>query len=96
MLYQLPNGKVVNLTIDQFLDMTDEDIQYMMSMNAGDHVNSPWYGSIIAKNKSKDPEENFDKSMDYEDEEQDKSHGVGIDDPALDDFPELPDDPSLD
>ena len=25
MQYQLPNGKVINLSLDQFLDMTDED-----------------------------------------------------------------------
>lgn len=96
MIYQLPNGRVIHLTIDQYLDLTDEDIQYMMSANVGDHVNSPWYGSAISKKKKKDPEEDVDKSMDFQDDDEDKSHGVGIDDEALDEFPEIPDNSDLD
>lgn len=46
--------------------------------------------------KEKDPEEDVDKSMDYQDDDEDKSHGVGIDDEALDEFPEIPDNSDLD
>jgi hypothetical protein len=31
MQYQLPNGKVIYLSIEQFLEMTDQDIQFLMS-----------------------------------------------------------------
>ena len=37
MLYQLPNGKIIFLTIEQFLDLTDEDIQYMISVDFGEY-----------------------------------------------------------
>jgi hypothetical protein len=50
MLYQLPNGKVIYLTIDQYLDLTDNDIQYLMSVNAGDHAQNPFTDSAVHEN----------------------------------------------
>lgn len=35
MIYQLPNGKIINITFDQFLSITDEDMQDMMASNFG-------------------------------------------------------------
>jgi hypothetical protein len=35
MLYQLPNGRVVYLTIEEYLDLTPEDIQYLISTGLG-------------------------------------------------------------
>ena len=51
MLYQLPNGKVIYLTVEQFLELTDQDIQYMMSIDFGDHIVNPFTDSAIIKNK---------------------------------------------
>ena len=50
MLYQLPNGKVVHLTIEEFLDLTDEDMQYLMSIDFGEHIRDPFTGSAVDKN----------------------------------------------
>lgn len=50
MLYQLPNGKVIHLTIEEFLDLTDEDIQYLMSIDFGEHIRDPFTGSAVDKN----------------------------------------------
>lgn len=50
MLYQLPNGKVINISIDQFLDMTDQDIQYLMSINGGDYCPNPFADSACIDN----------------------------------------------
>lgn len=50
MLYQLPNGKVVHLTIEEFLDLTDEDVQYLMSIDYGEHVRDPFMGSAVDQN----------------------------------------------
>ena len=38
MLYQLRNGKVIEMSVEQYLDCTDEDLQYLMCLNAGDVV----------------------------------------------------------
>lgn len=50
MLYQLPNGKVVHLSIEEFLDLTDEDIQYLMSIDYGEHIRDPFTGSAVENN----------------------------------------------
>mgnify|MGYP003638201320 CR=1 FL=1 len=53
MLYQLQNGKVIYLSIEEFLDLTDEDIQYLMALNAGDYITDPFSGSAMKKNTKK-------------------------------------------
>jgi hypothetical protein len=50
MLYQLPNGKVVHLSIEEYLDLTDEDIQYLMSIDYGEHIGDPFRGSAVESN----------------------------------------------
>jgi hypothetical protein len=53
MLYQLPNGKVISITIEEYLDLTDLDVQYMMSMNYGEHVTDPFYASAVETTEKK-------------------------------------------
>jgi len=65
MLYQLPNGKVIQITFDQFLSMTDEDIQFFISINYGETINSPWHDSKMFM-KSKKYKDNGDNSIDFE------------------------------
>ncbi len=50
MQYQLPNGKVVHLSIEEYLDLTDEDIQYLMSIDYGEHIRDPFTGSAVENN----------------------------------------------
>ena len=49
MLVQLPNGKTVNMSIEQYLNLDEEDIQYMVSINCGSTASSPWCGSAVKK-----------------------------------------------
>jgi hypothetical protein len=42
MKYQLPNGKVIFITVEEFLQLTDEDIQYLISIDYGDYVPHPF------------------------------------------------------
>jgi ABC-type transport system involved in cytochrome bd biosynthesis fused ATPase/permease subunit len=49
MLYQLPNGKVVHLSIEDYLELTHKDVQYLLSINAGEYIHNPWTESIISK-----------------------------------------------
>jgi hypothetical protein len=88
MIYQLPNGKVINITIEQFLAMTDDDIQYMVSMNHGESVNSPWYGSSVhySKRLNEDPE--HDNSIDFSQEYDEPQQHTIPEEPLLDDFPD--------
>jgi hypothetical protein len=97
MLYQLPTGKVISLTIDEYLNLTDQDIQFLISVNAGEYANSPWVGSSI-RNKSSISKDVVTNEMDYTDPDEDKSHGdnPNLDEISLDDIGDIPDPDSLD
>lgn len=95
MIYQLPNGKVVNMSIDEYLSLTDEDIQYMMSIDFGEYATSPWYGSSISKRRKviiDDDEDEIDASLDITDDESGQLRGLHIvDENFPDDFIDIPD-----
>ena len=50
MIYQLPNGKTINLSIEDFLQLTDDDIKLLVSMNAGETIIDPFQGSVLEDN----------------------------------------------
>ena len=67
MNYQLPNGKVVYLSIDEYLSLTDEDIQYLIACDYGDVVSNPFSGSAVdTKKKPEEPREFLDTGDDGE------------------------------
>lgn len=49
MLYQLPNGKVIEMSSEQFIEMTDEELEYLIAYNYGDSMEDPWFGSVLSK-----------------------------------------------
>ena len=51
MLYQLANGKVIKLSIEEYLSLSDNDIQDLNGMNIGDYPTSHWHDSAIRKEK---------------------------------------------
>lgn len=85
MIYQLPTGKIIHLTLEEFLDLTDQDVQYLISVNAGYHapVRNPFIGSPIEQKPVKEREE------DQEDEEEEEIE----DETPPEDFPEIPEAP---
>ena len=82
MLYQLPNGKVIFITIEQFLELTDDDIQFMMSMDYGEHTTNPFINSAVVQN-SKEKYYDFDYLAD------DESDDIISDDEPFDDIIDL-------
>lgn len=86
MLYQLPNGKVVHLSIDEYLDLTDEDVQYLMSLDYGEHIRDPFTDSAVCHNTK-------EKYYDFEFLPQDDENMNNIisDDPLIDDIIDLSD-----
>jgi hypothetical protein len=54
MLYQLPSGRVIEISTEQYFDMTDEDIEYMIAYNIGDNIENPFFGSSMQNQDSKD------------------------------------------
>lgn len=57
MLYQLPNGRVIELSTEQFFQMSDEELQYYVAYNYGETVEDPWFGSVLSKEAPDDYEE---------------------------------------
>jgi hypothetical protein len=47
MIYQLPNGKSIEMSIDQFLKMTDQDLKNLVAFNHGEEFNDPFIHSVL-------------------------------------------------
>lgn len=69
-VYQLPNGKIVYLTVEQFLSMTDDDIKYMTENNFGTDVYNPF--SIKTSSSSEDYYYDKADDLDYENDDDDE------------------------
>lgn len=90
MLYQLPNGKVVHLSTDEFLDLTDEDIQYLMSLDYGEYIKDPFSGSAVEKNTK---EKYYD--FDFLRQDDEDINDIISDDDPFDDIIDLSDDMNM-
>lgn len=51
MFYQLSSGRVIEITVEQYFELTDEEIQYLIAYNYGEHQENPFFGSIISSNQ---------------------------------------------
>lgn len=60
MLYQLPNGKTIEIPTELYLDLTDEDLEYFIATNYGDHIEDPWFGSVLSGSAPKQQQESSD------------------------------------
>lgn len=49
MLYQLPTGKVIEISTEQYIAMSDEELEYLIAYNYGDVLENPWFGSVLSK-----------------------------------------------
>lgn len=74
MLYQLPNGKVIELDVEDILNMTQETMQLLLAYDAGIHVNHPFYKSnsdrLSDQEEDEDPEDYYREYFpdEYEDD----------------------------
>ena len=76
MLYQLANGRVINLSIEEYLSLSDNDIQDLNGMNIGDYPTSHWHDSAIRKEKKTVTTKEI--SLDYEKDSDEVSPSVTI------------------
>jgi len=50
MLYQLPDGRTVEMSLEDYLSFTDLELHQLQGNTYyGDQINNPYYGSIINK-----------------------------------------------
>jgi len=71
MLVNLANGKTIEMSIEQYLSMTDDDFQYLVSTNSGDEIYDPFYGSVLkyGENEEEEIDEEIDEGIDLEDQD---------------------------
>lgn len=64
MLYQLPNGKVISLSLEEYLSMSDRELHELANSGYG---TNPYYNSSFSKGtkKEKAPKENTESDLDY-------------------------------
>jgi hypothetical protein len=67
MLYQLPNGKVIHMSIDEYLSLTDDDVRFLVSVNAGETIINPFQGSVLQDNIKDDVEYDEEEVLDETD-----------------------------
>lgn len=83
-LYQLPNGKSIYITVEEYLNLTDADIQYLLSINYGESILDPFYGSAVEQNSE---EKVYD--FDYLPNDEDDINDIASDDEPFDDIIDL-------
>jgi len=49
MLYQLTDGRVVEISTEDYFNFTDEELNSLLGYNCGDYINNPMYGSAMQK-----------------------------------------------
>lgn len=85
MQYQLPNGKVIYMSVEEYLSLSDQELKEIA--NSGycqDEANYKSYASGSSRTKkSKVEEEEIDHSLDYKpeyDDDQDLNGPINYDD----------------
>ena len=61
MIYQLPSGRVIEITLEQYLEMSDDDIEFFIAYEVGEYSENPFYASVIKVKTKEDEEEFFDE-----------------------------------
>jgi hypothetical protein len=87
MLYQLPTGKVVWLELDDILNLTKEDMQFLLATNSGEYIHNPFKHSVISTQAAKSEEADESESIDTDEEIE-----TYYEEFFPDDFPDIPDD----
>lgn len=46
-IYQLPNGKSIEMSVEQYLSMTDEELNGLVALNWGQTIEDPFSSSAL-------------------------------------------------
>tara|TARA_R100001463_G_scaffold26759_3_gene62446 strand:- start:1631 stop:1900 length:270 start_codon:yes stop_codon:yes gene_type:complete len=67
MIYQLPNGRIIEMSLDQYLDLTDEELKDLNGLGNeySSNVRNPFYKSALGKT-TKEKEEIIEVPEEYE------------------------------
>tara|TARA_B100000497_G_C7393150_1_gene250132 strand:+ start:138 stop:395 length:258 start_codon:yes stop_codon:yes gene_type:complete len=65
MLYQLPSGRTIEISVEQYLDMTDEELRELDCLGHSNtmELNNPFYGSYSKGREPKKPDLNDEHKL---------------------------------
>lgn len=64
MIINLPNGKSIEVSLEAYLRMTDDDFEYLMAVNWGEEFRNPFESSVLLYGEAKADE--YDEDEDIE------------------------------
>jgi len=71
MIINLPNGKSIEVSLEAYLRMTDDDFEYFMAANLGDEFRNPFESSVLLYGEAKadevEEDEETEESVDPSD-----------------------------
>lgn len=47
MIYQLPNGRIIEMSVETYLSLSDEELAALSSMGYGETVEDPFFASAL-------------------------------------------------
>ena len=67
MIYQLPNGRIIEMTLEQYLDLSDDELKDLNGLDKSysSEVKNPFYKSVLEK-ASKEKKEKPEIQQEYE------------------------------
>ena len=83
MQYQLKTGRVIYLSVEEYLSLSDQDIQDLEGSNLGDYPISVWAGSAIKKEYKPKEKSDIDKSIDFKEDSDEVEPSITIQSTAL-------------
>ena len=66
MLYQLPDGRAIEISIHEYLNCSDEELRNLIGTTYGMEINNPRYGSIITKPGRIEPDDGHYRDQDID------------------------------
>jgi hypothetical protein len=66
MLFSLPTGKVLYISVEFWLSMSDLDLEYLMASDEGFYCNNPFSGSILEEGYYNSYEDEYSEDEDLE------------------------------
>jgi hypothetical protein len=68
MIYQLPNGRIIELSVEQFLQLDDTDIKDLNGMSSSYSLecNNPFYNLYAGSDKEKQLAEELESDEEFE------------------------------
>lgn len=61
MIINLPNGKSIEVSLEAYLRMTDDDFEYLMAVNWGEELRNPFESSVLLYGEARSDEDDEDE-----------------------------------